>query len=330
MELGKFPDMVKKIQKEVIIYSMISVFFHQSGYLFLFFLVPLQSVRNKKGFPALLQACVIVISVIFFASIARSSGIPLAGTRIIIILSEIFMPLVLLTGLLYINYDWPENPRMLKKILIVTAGAFIAAIPALLIFNSGAFVNFYKNQIALALELLNRTFGELQSVEVSEITELLKSIDVETVYTAVKKTVMRSYLFSYFIMLSGSWWFGSSGYKEGRWRSSFTPASFYLPELMVWPLIAALLIVVISFKISTGFIGDLGWNVLLIMVTMYGFRGLGIIQGMMTSFNLPASLRVLIIFSIMLFLMQPGLNYIILIGLPGLGVSEIWINYNRK
>ncbi|MDX9800594.1 MAG: DUF2232 domain-containing protein [Spirochaetia bacterium] len=330
MELGKIPDMVKKIQKEVIIYSIISVFFYLSGYLFLFFLVPLQSLRNKKGFPALLQSCVIVISVIFFASIARTSGIPEAGTRIIIILSEVFLPLVVLTGFLYINYDWPENPRMLKKILIVTAGAFIAGIPALLIFNSGAFQNFYKNQIALALELLNRTFGELQNVEVSEMAEILKSIDVETVYAAVKKTVMRSYLFSYFVFLSGSWWFGSSGFKKGRWRSSFKPASFYLPEYMVWPLITALLIVVISFKINTGFIGDLGWNVLLIMVTMYGFRGFGIIQGMMASFKLPASLRVLIVFSIMLFLMQPGLNYIVLVGLPGLGVSEIWINYNRK
>lgn len=329
MEPGKFPDIMKNIEKEVFLFSLLSIFFHQSGYLLLFFLVPLQSLCNKKGFRSLFQAGVIVISVILIASIARTHGLESAATRFVIIVSEVYIPLVLVIGLFYINYGWPGNPRMLKKVLIVTAGAFFASIPAMLIYNSGAFQNFYKGQIALALEMLNRTFNDVQTMEASEIAEILKSIDVETVYTAVKKTVMRGYLFAYFVIISGSWWIGSSGLKNGKLQSCFKPALFTLPEYMVWPLILSLSAVVMDYKINTGFIGHFGWNILLVMVTLYGFRGLGIIQGLMTAYSLPASLRVLVVFSIVLFLMQPGLNLIILIGLPGLGVSEIWINYKR-
>ena len=98
---------------------------------------------------------------------------------------------------------------------------------------------------------------------------------------------------------------------------------------MVWPLIAALSIVVLDYRVSTGFAGYLAWNILLIMAALYGARGLGILNGLMTAANLPRGLRMLIVFTLVLILMQPGLNYLVLIGVPGLGVSELWINFKR-
>ncbi len=41
-------------------------------------------------------------------------------------------------------------------------------------------------------------------------------------------------------------------------------------------------------------------------------------------------MRVMIIFTLSLLLVQPGVNYFILIGIPLLGVSEIWIKYEKK
>ena len=329
MELFKIPGMMKKISKEIILFSLFSVLCHQSGYLFFFFLIPLQVLKNKKGFNSLFFACVITAAAIFLASIIRTSGVQSPATRLVIIFSEMFLPAVLLTGLLYINYEWPGNPRMLKKMLIVTAGALVAGIPAMIVYNSAVFQNFYKSQIALALEMLNRAFSEVDSIEASDIAAILAGIDAGTVYGIIRKAVLRSYLFAYFAILSVSWWFGSSGIRNGRWKSSFSPSSFSLPEYMVWPLIAALSIVVLDYRVSTGFAGYLAWNILLIMAALYGARGLGILNGLMTAANLPRGLRMLIVFTIVLILMQPGLNYLVLIGVPGLGVSELWINFKR-
>ena len=41
-------------------------------------------------------------------------------------------------------------------------------------------------------------------------------------------------------------------------------------------------------------------------------------------------MRMLIIFTLSLLLVQPGINYFILIGIPLLGVSEIWIKYEKN
>ena len=103
-----------------------------------------------------------------------------------------------------------------------------------------------------------------------------------------------------------------------------------MPDFMVWPLIVSLLVVLVDRKISAGFIGFTGWNILLIMATLYGFKGLGIIQNFMKILKFPPPMRMMIIFTLSLLLVQPGINYFILIGVPLLGVSEIWIKYEKN
>ncbi len=329
MDLDKSPDIFKKTGKEVILFSIFSILLYQSGYFFVFFLIPLQFLRNKKGFMPMLQASIVVIAAALLVAIIRTNKIETLSARSIIIISEILLLLIILLGFLYINYDWPGNPRMLKKLLIVTAGAFLVGIPALLIYNSAVFQNFYKSQVALIFEVLNRSFSNAQGSDAADVAEILKTIDAETVYNTIKRTVLRSYLFFYFIILSAGWWIGSIKIINGRWSSCLKLTSFSVPQIMVWPLIIALSIVVIDYKINIGFLGYIGWNILLIMVTLYGLRGLGIIQDLLLALNVPRFIRVVIFFTIMLFLLRPGLNYIILIAVPGLGVSEIWINYKR-
>jgi len=41
-------------------------------------------------------------------------------------------------------------------------------------------------------------------------------------------------------------------------------------------------------------------------------------------------MRMLLIFTISMLLLQPGINYFVLIGIPLLGVSEIWIKYEKN
>jgi len=329
MDVESFPDNLKKIRKEAVIFSIFSILVYQSGYFFIFFLIPLQILRNKKGFIPMIQAAIIVTAITLIVAFITTSKIETFGIRSAIIISEILVVIIMLLGFLYINCNWSGNPRMLKKLFIVTTGAFFIGIPALLIYNSAVFQNYFKSQIALTLEVMIRAFSNTQSSDALDFAAMLKTVDAENVYNIIKRTIMRSYLFLYFIMLSGSWWIGSIKIINGKWISRLNLKDFSIPEFMIWPLIIALTTVVISDKINTGFLGYIGWNILLIIVTLYGLRGIGIIQGLLLALNVPRFFRVLVFFMILLLLMQPGLKYIVLIAVPGLGVSEIWVNYKN-
>ncbi|MCL2792257.1 MAG: YybS family protein [Spirochaetaceae bacterium] len=329
MEVEKFPDTFKKIEKEVIIFSLISVFLYQSVYFFIFFLIPLQLLRNRKGFLQMMQAAVIVSAITLIACFFRTNRVEIFALRSGIIFSEVLVVIIMLLGFLYINYNWQGNPRMLKKLVIVTIGAFFIGIPVLLTYNSTVFQDFYKSQIAVFLEGTIRTFGERSGNETLDIVAILKTVDAETVYNTIKVAIMRSYLFLYFILLSASWWLGSMKIIDGKLSNNVSLKTLSIPQFIVWPLIIALTTVVLDHRVGLGFLGYIGWNMLLIIITLYGLRGIGIIQSLFLALNVPRFFRVLIYVSLLLFLLQPGLNFIVLVAVPGLGVSEIWINYKN-
>ncbi len=320
---------MKKYTPDIIWFTVLSLLFHQSGYLMFMFMVPLQAIRNRKDFRTFFTSSSAVLAGILIMVIVRTSGMTDLSTRGVLVFSEFLVPAFLLSGFMYINYNWPGNPGMLKRMVVVTAGALVVGIPVVLFFNNQLLQAYYREQIAFALDIINKTFSEIDSVEMGEMAEVIKSINVDMVAGGMKRTFLRGYLFAYFLIISGSWWLGSSGFKKGRWKSSFHPASFKVPEVMVWPLILSLLAVVVDYKVSIGALGYAGWNILLIMVTLYGFKGLGIIYNFMKIHKFPHSMRVLVIFTIILFLLQPGIKYFVLIGVPCLGVSEIWIKYRK-
>ena len=321
---------MKKITPDIIWFTILATLFHQSGYLMIMFLIPLQVIRNRKDFRALFLSSAVVLAAVLVMAIVRSGGIENFPQRTVFIISEVLIPAYLLVGFLYINYDWPGNPRMLKRMLAATAAAFLIGIPVLLFYNNQILQEFYMEQYRMGLDLLKSLLAQNDSVEAGEMAEIVMSLTPELIAETIKTSALRTFLFWYFIILSGSWWLGSSGIRFGRWKSHFTPSRFTMPDFMVWPLIISLLTVLVDRKMSAGFIGYTGWNILLIMVTLYGFKGLGIIQNFMKIRKFPPPMRVMIIFTLSLLLMQPGVNYFIFIGVPLLGVSEIWIKYGKN
>jgi len=328
MDTKGISDEFKKIELSVVILSLLSAFFYQLGFLFIFFLIPLQFLRNTKGFMPMFKAAVIVIAITVIVSFIKTARVETFALRSALVVSEIYIIVMMLLGFLYINYSWPGNPRMLKKLFIATIGAFFIGIPLLLIMNSAVIQNHYKSYLTVFFEALTRTFYESPRSYYSDIAAIFGTIDVETVYNNIKRTILRSYLFLYFVLLAGSWWLGSIKNVDGKWSSKLSLLAFSIPN-MLWPLIIALLTVVIDSRISIGFLGHIGWNMLLIIATLYGLRGIGIIQTLLLVLNAPRILRVITYVTLVLFLMQPGLNFVVLIAVPALGLSEIWINYKN-
>ncbi len=321
---------MKKITPDIIWFTILATLFHQSGYLLMLFLIPLQVVRNRRDFRTFFMSSLAVLSAVLVMAVVRSGGVENQAERAVLVISEVLLPAYLLAGFLYINYDWPGNPRMLKRMLVAVGAGFILGIPVLLFYNNQILQAYYIEQYNFALELIKATLAQADSVEAGEMAEIIRSLTPEIMAETVKKSALRTYLFWYFLILSVSWALGSSSFRFGKWRSSFVPSKFSMPDFMVWPLILSLMVVLVDRKIPVGFLGYTGWNILLIMVTLYGIKGLGIIQNLMKILKFPYSMRIMIIFTLSLLLVQPGVNYFVLIGVPLLGVSEIWIKYEKN
>ncbi len=321
---------MRRITPDIIWFTILATLFHQSGFLFILFLVPLQAIRNRKDFKTLLMASAAFLSAVLVMAVARSGGLDNQVQRTVFIMSEIIVPAYLLAGFLYINYDWPGNPRMLKKMIVAVTAAFIIGIPVILFYQNRILQDFYMEQLKFAIDYLKSMLAQADSVEAGDIADIIKSVTPEILAETLKKSALRTYLYWYFLILSANWWLGSSGIRYGKWKSALNPSRFTMPDFMVWPLIISLLLVLVDRKSPVGVLGYISWNILLIMVTLYGYKGFGIIQNLMKILKFPPPMRIMIIFTLSLMLVQPGIHYFILIGIPLLGVSEIWIKYEKN
>ena len=68
--------------------------------------------------------------------------------------------------------------------------------------------------------------------------------------------------------------------------------------------------------VNLGYASAVIWNVGLILIFVYGLQGLGIIRSLFVRFKFPQSLRLMVEVLLMLILVMPGVNYIVIIGLP--------------
>jgi uncharacterized protein YybS (DUF2232 family) len=98
---------------------------------------------------------------------------------------------------------------------------------------------------------------------------------------------------------------------------------------MVWYLIVSLAVALMARLFDTETIGHIAWNVVSVVAFLYALQGVGILWYLMERGGLPPMMRLIVPPVLALLLFAPGLNYIVLLGLPGLGVSETWIHYKR-
>ena len=72
------------------------------------------------------------------------------------------------------------------------------------------------------------------------------------------------------------------------------------------------------------------WNIGLIGLFVFGMQGIGIIQTILDRRAVSRQIRVVISAGMVFMVFWPGVNLVVLIGLPVLGVSELWIHYRKE
>jgi hypothetical protein len=143
---------------------------------------------------------------------------------------------------------------------------------------------------------------------------------------------LRSYLLDYLLVLTFCWWVGTVlGARSLGRKPGITPLARFRPaEALIWPLILGLALVLLSLVVAIGPLELAGWNLLLVMLFIYGLAGLGIVRFLLERFGAPRGLRLLIWVVLGALAFAPGANAALAVLISGLGVSETWINYRRE
>jgi hypothetical protein len=329
---------------EILVFAAVSTLLYRLGMGPLVFLVPLQVLyirRGEKSFRwAAFVALVSIIVVGLLLTRMRTSSDALASAaasslQIPSLVFELTVVVLMIGGLALIQL--PEmNPdlrlpryRRATRLVLATVIAGALSVPTILYLKDNeAFSSVIREFFDALVQATNSAINNSQT---ETLPGAVQPIQTETVLGYIGMVMRRTYLFYYFLILTFSWWLGtiigarSMGKRPGLTRI----VDFKLPDRYVWPLIASLALVVLNLLVPIKPLDILAWNALLIVAFLYGISGIGIIRFLLRRLNVRPRIRWLLIIAIVILAMTPRIGIAVLILIPGLGVSEVWLKYRR-
>jgi hypothetical protein len=241
---------------------------------------------------------------------------------------EIGIPLLFLLGLGIVNYPGMQLERKLYSLLVSTGVIGLISVPIILaVARNEGLIEFFQQQLGQVFRVFSMGGGEVDSFESSIMENMLETDDL---FLWLKDMLLRNYLFIYFVILSANWWIGTSILKRSRREQQFDISGFKLPDYFIWPLLISWAFILLDVLIEIGWPAYFFWNTGMISLFVFGLQGFGVLRHLLKRYNLSRSLRMLLTFIIIVMVFMPGVNLVIFIGLPGLGVSELWIKYRKK
>jgi Predicted membrane protein (DUF2232) len=208
---------------------------------------------------------------------------------------------------------------------VVTA-AVIYVPTIVLVYLSGSVDGIVAAQVELLRSLL--TVVSATDEEILSLTRL------------VLRIFLSGFLFGFFVMLVGSWWLGSrlalreqfalpQGNEVAERLRAMSLVEFRLPVFMIWIVIAAWGAVLLSMLVDVGSLSFVIWNLACLTLAAYSIQGLAVVWHLLDRRKVARGQRIGLAVALVIGLLIPGLNLVFLLGLPGLGISEVWVNYHR-
>jgi hypothetical protein len=312
---------------DLIGFSVLSLLFYKLGIFFLLFLVPLQVLYVRRGLTTQLYSFGIVLFFIFLFAVISTRKIENGTLRGTLLLLEMVVPALLMTGLAVVNAHNEYIHRNLYKLLAATIiTGLVSIVIIVLMVRSEAYINFIKDQMDLMLEAFSQAF----TTEGTAGMMFGGMLTTERIFEMARKILLRNYLFLYFMMLVGNWRAGTAIGKRSIGESVTPFSGFSLPDFFIWPLLISWTGVLFDSLIGTGFFSYIFWNSGLVFLFLYGLQGFAIIRHLFEKYSVSRGLRFLFGFGVVILFMIPGLNFLLIIGIPGLGVSELWIKLRKE
>jgi hypothetical protein len=306
-----------------VIAAGLSVFFIRSGFLFVFFLVPLSLLAFRYnaetawcGFILAAAANSIFALIVSFGANSGFGG-PLTDILFYVLIAGIF---TWINSPLQSGGKFPKIPGLYRMIL----GSLAATALFIFIINR-AFAD------PVFLEVLNSRINVLKSFYISESPDvvqnaLVSSITPEALAGTARFIVLRGGGFLLAVLM----FFGSRqtgivvSTLLGKKFNGKLLRLFHVPPSYIWVLSFTLPLTVLAriAKFETGEI--ILWNILTLCVILYLAQGLGILQFYATRPALPPVLRIVLTVGFFILLSNPIISVFLLGFVILLGIAENW------
>ena len=315
--------------RDLMIAVILSAVGTQFSVLILFFTVPLFTLYYKRGSKDLLIGAGSVLIILLVLSAWKTRSVDDADLRGALVVVEMIIPILLMLGMFFVIDIIPvlSGLRRLYRLFIATAAAVLVFVPVFMALQQNeVFIEAVSSQInAIADVFIGDGTGTYES-------EIVKTyFGEEGILGYLKNFYLKSAAVMYFLVLLINMRVSEILISRMQQRSASKLTDFSVPEILLWPmLLTAVGMLIEVFEIvSLGFVSPLIWNAGIILLFVYGLQGLGIIRSLLGRFKLPYSFTLMVEMFLILILLIPGINYIVIIGLPVLGVSETWINLRK-
>ncbi|MBN2050108.1 MAG: DUF2232 domain-containing protein [Spirochaetales bacterium] len=313
---------------EWIALTLAAVAFSQMNILFFFFLVPLQIVFHRRDFFSYGLSGAVVLLLIVLFSLLRVRMVESALLKQGLLLMELAFPFLLLAGGAWVNYSVHLGYRNLYRLLFAAAGAAVISVPAILVLTKNReLMNLLQEQFTAVAKVFLSNFQQADNFESSVLSGVLAP---ERMLEYTTKVFFKSYVFFYFFILAGCAQVSDLIMMRIRGVYYRRLDTFRVPDFFIWPLLVGWAGVLLDTWKGIGVAGYVFWNGALVFLFLYGLQGIGVLRALLHRYRVPMFVRLFIGLICVMILMRPGLNLIVFIGIPGLGVSELWIRYRRN
>ncbi len=315
--------------REILIAVGLAAIFSQFGFLVFVLTVPLYTLYYRRGAKDLLIGSGCSIFLILIIAVWRTRMVDDISLRVALTVIEILFPVLLMLGMFFVIDIIPvlSGIRRLYKLLSATVAASVIFVPVFIMLqNNEVFMQAVTSQISA---IGNVVLGGGSETYEGEMIKTYMGEDGLIGY--MKSFYSRSVAAMYFVVLLIS----ARISEMVLHRMYNTPVlrlyEFKVPDLLLWPamLMAVGMLVEVFELFSFGYASPIIWNAGIILLFIYGLQGMGIIRSLFLKYNLPNGLRVLVEMVLILLLIVPGVNYVVIIGLPVFGISETWINLRK-
>ncbi|MCX7788642.1 MAG: YybS family protein [Spirochaetes bacterium] len=310
-----------RILFEGIGFSVLGIVLYQFQTTILIFVIPLVVLFKRQPYRVGLLGILGTFLGILLVKLFRGGGIE--GTlRENLLILDLTYPITFLLGVALTEGSYFPRLPPYGRIALITVVSGILGIPLIrYVMTDPVFEAYLKAQIEAMLRALVESntavdLGTMGTLRTSEILRLSKMIFANT------------YTLGYFLTFLFNWVVGSRiGLRSrGIYPVGSVVGTVQLPEKLIWGFLLGWFGVLLSLIRPLGWVSILFWNVALLSTVLYGMQGVEILRYFLRKLQ---RLRAVILFMIVLFLFIPGLNVLIMFGIPLLGVSELWIQYRR-
>ncbi|MFW5694199.1 MAG: hypothetical protein ACOCYB_03455 [Alkalispirochaeta sp.] len=287
-----------------------SVVLFYSGLFAFVFAVPVQYVYTRygpqKGSVTAVASAVVIVAV-HLLQVTRLESVP--TDMVTLLLLDSLMPVGLLAGLAAINLN--HRHPWWGRLLLGSGVALLGAVPSLRILaQAGDGAGPLSDQISAMVEMLGVT------EDTDQFVRTIQRVAMNTVGIGIVAT------------LAANWWVGRTiVLRRYGLMQSVRPAR--VMNDLVWIVIAGLAIVVGSEFVETGFALPVGWNALLVGSFLFGVQGVGLIQHLVRLRGASDRGERWVPTIVLMLLFIPGINILVMLGVPLLGMSEVWVDYRR-